>query len=367
MKRLHVVVGMNFGSEAKGQLCGILARVQDIQVVCTAWSPNAGHTYVDAEGNKFISTMLASAMIASPKVRTQLIGPGSVVNIDALLQEVQAAASRVRGKTIIVHPGACIRQDRHLDREKELVRIGSTMKGSAAAVIEKIWRDPAQSPLASGEAHRWIEAFGDLGMSFSVDDDAYDRVLDEAQRVLIEGAQGFSLGYHTGFWPYTTSRDVSTAQLMADCRIPFGAFPKPTVWGVMRTYPIRVANRFDKNGKQVGTSGPCYPDQEELDWDQDLGRAPELTTVTRLPRRIFSFSPKQIEDAIRVCGITNVSLTFADYLCKKPDGGSPLPPEVVGYASMVHEFPARVRFVHWGPSERDIMGLGPDGRLWDIA
>lgn len=371
MKYLHIVCDLQFGSTGKGQVAGVLAKALQIQVVATAWGPNAGHTYVDPNGIKYIHTMLANSLV-HPGVRAQLIGPGTVLDMDKLFEEAVSTGPVLQGKDIIIHPNACVRMPRHLDAEKPLVRIGSTMKGTAAAVVEKLWRDPEHSPLvrdAWGAAawKMWYRRFEGLGILISRDDDVYDNVVDSASRLMIEGAQGFSLGIHTLFWPYTTSRDVSPAQMMADCRIPFNqSLHRPTVWGVARTYPIRVANRF-KDGVMVGHSGPHYWDQVELDWRENLDREPELTTVTKLPRRVFSFSESQVRQAVRICGVTNISITFGDYLAPKPVHGTALPAVLVPYVHLFRKMGATVRYVHFGPGERDIMALDEELMCRDLS
>lgn len=231
------------------------------------------------------------------------------------------------------------------------------MKGSAQAAVRKILRSALgtiNQLLDSG-----VEPFVNNGF-ISVSSLQYDRALDDGERILVEGAQGFGLGIHNDFYPYCTSRDVSTAQLLADCRIPFQDIY--TV-GVARTFPIRVANRFDKDGNMIGTSGPAYPDQKELDWGKDLGREPELTTVTKLPRRVFEFSPIQIGEACRIMRPDCVALTFCDYLLNTDspflveDNRGNLPLPVMHLARLIQQY-APVKFYTFGPKLEDAWQMG---------
>ena len=128
---------------------------------------------------------------------------------------------------------------------------------------------------------------------------------------MLEGAQGFSLGIQSGFYPYVTSRECTPAQMLSDCAVPHN-YLLETI-GVLRTYPIRVANRFDEAGNMVGYSGPGYGDQWELQWST-LRVGPELTTVTKLPRRVFSFSDRQLRYALRACAPDSVFLNFCNYM-----------------------------------------------------
>lgn len=355
MTILNVVVDLQFGSTGKGALAYLLGEFLRPDTVVTAWGPNAGHTCETCHGKRYVHTQLANSMIC-PSVGMQLIGPGSVVNMTMLLTETATAGRELmEGKTIIIHPNACILTPQHAQSEKELVRIGSTMKGTAAALVDKMWRDAKESPLARDMSHydleMWVAGFREVGVTLVINETIYNTRLDLAKSVLIEGAQGFSLGVHTHFWPHTTSRDVSTNQLMADCRIPFKLAQKAVVWGTARTFPIRVANRFNEAGEQIGTSGGHYDDQRELDWQRDLSREPELTTVTKLPRRIFTFSIKQIQAATRVCSPQFVALTFCDYLQGDTKIGTRVNADIADLIYEIRERTgARVRLLTFGPA-----------------
>lgn len=314
------VVDLQFGSTGKGQIAGTLAHHCSADAVATAWGPNAGHTFYGLDGQKHVSRMLACSAVA-PSVKTILLGPGSILDLGTLAMEIEARAELLKGKTLIVHPQATILQQIDSVNEQNLQRIGSTMKGTMEALVRKMRRFTDVTA-----AQKYDQVFGtlggvltDAGMGIAISSILYDSAVDRAQKLIVEGAQGYSLGLHTDFYPYTTSRDVSTHQLFADCRIPWhskNTWPHVHVVGVCRTFPIRVANRFKGEGEdrhQVGTSGGFYPDQQEIDWS-DIGQQPELTTVTKLPRRVFTFSKEQIRDAVRVFGPQSIALTFCDYV-----------------------------------------------------
>lgn len=70
-------------------------------------------------------------------------------------------------------------------------------------------------------------------------------------------------------------------------------------------------------------SGPFYEDQEEITWEELTERSGsetplfECTTLTKLPRRVFTFSAKNLEEAILYNNTghkTFVTVTFADYV-----------------------------------------------------
>lgn len=318
MRAIHIITDMQFGSTGKGLFAGFLAEDMGIDTVITAWGPNAGHTYVDANGRKFVHTMLANGIVGS-RVRNVLIGPGSVINLTDLRAEMEAAKDVIEKNriTIFIHSAAAIVTEEHRLAEKQYgFAIGSTMKGTAEAMIQKLRRRPGE-PNTAGQLLKDDPFWGPMVLS----PEEWDGYLEsDVKNVMIEGAQGYSLSLNHGFYPYTTSRDCTTAQLLVDCAIPFKYIRSamPMVWGVCRTYPIRVANRFDPvTGEQIGTSGPCYRDQKEIDWEQ-IGVEPELTTVTKLVRRVFTLSMLQLSSAAEVNGINGIFLNFANYV--NPDG-----------------------------------------------
>lgn len=356
MKKATVICDMQFGSTGKGLIAGYLAERDRPDVVVTAWSANAGHTYINSEGRKWVHCMLANGIV-SPKLKTVLIGGGSQMSIPVLLKEIHESLDLLQGKSILIHENACIIQERHVEEENgPMTKIGSTKKGCGAAMIEKIRRNPeskivAKDLLESGEGfggfYEMSRHFEELGVCVKVVSNAeYMKVLHAAERVQVEGAQGFSLGLHNGFYPYVTSRECTPAQICSDCNIPLAMVEK--VVGTMRTYPIRVANRYDEEGNQIGWSGPCYSDQKELTWDE-MGVTPEKTTVTKLTRRIFSFSPEQTRQAIQVVMPDEIFLNFANY-CGDEE-------ELVEIIETISREGGNVSYIGWGESAAHIETL----------
>jgi len=308
-----MVIDLQFGSTGKGLLVGWLAERGSHDTIMSAWAPNAGHTYIDQLGRKYVHTMLPNGIIG-PYVRRVMMGPGSILNLDKLQEEINECRDVLDGNriSIFIHPNAAIVTQEDIDIEyKTMVAIGSTKKGVGEAAINKIRRNPDRPCVAYQFKNHPI--FDDECVHLVANSQEWIAIYGMARKVLIEGAQGFGLSIHHGFYPYTTSRDITPSQILADCGVPFKDAPLVKVHGTCRTYPIRVANRFDENGKQVGYSGPCYPDQVEIQWS-DIHREVELTTVTKLPRRLFSFSYQQMYVATAMCSPHVIFLNFVNYV-----------------------------------------------------
>lgn len=304
MRSMKVIVDMQYGSCGKGLIAGKLALEHEPDTILTAWAPNAGHTFIDKDGTKYVHTALPNGIV-SPKLRKILIGPGSVINPDQFFKEFyRYSDTLLRSVHVLIHPNAVVvsEHDREVE-EKGRFTIGSTMKGVGEAMIRKIRREPLRPTIAKDF---------DILKQFVVTHKQYQDAIANSLVAIVEGAQGFSLGINQQFYPYCTSRECTKWQLFLDCGLPGSIGCPVEVIGVCRTYPIRVANRYDALGNMIGTSGPCYDDQEEISWGA-VGVDPELTTVTKLPRRVFTWSNQQIRDAIAASGINTVFLNFCNY------------------------------------------------------
>lgn len=304
-----MVIDLQYGSTGKGLLAGWLAKRENYDAAVCSFATNAGHTYIDLNRGISMMTQQLPTAISAPSVKNVFLGPGALIHPRTLFEELQRYAGMMKGKRLLIHPHAAIVEDYHADLEIEwgMTKMGSTAKGVGAAMIERIRRG-TKNPNTAASRLKQLGGWKDLADAV-VTVEEYDYTLSQCESVIVEGAQGFSLSMYHGQYPYTTSRDVTPWQIAADCALPYSWAPYIQVKGTLRTYPIRVSNRD-------GSSGPCYADQQEIAWE-DIGLAPELTTVTKLPRRIFTFSQQQLSQALRHCGgywNTELFLNFANYV-----------------------------------------------------
>lgn len=299
--KIDLVMDGVWGSAGKGGVAGWISKRTPYDTVVCAYGTQAGHTYNDRSRDLRMMVQQLPVGVSGPTVKTVMLGPGALIHAGTLQREIEQYMRG--GQRLVIHEHAAVVRDDHAEREKSMgmTKIGSTTKGVGAAMVDRIMRDPDSKAVAKvGFKNHPLE-------QFVVDRFEYDRILQESKHLLVEGAQGFGLSLYHGDWPYCTSRDVTPWQIAADCGLPFTWSQYITIWMVMRTFPIRVNNRD-------GSSGPAYPGQKEISWG-DLGREPELTTVTKLPRRIFEFSDEQFKHAMLHCAspMTKTVLTFADY------------------------------------------------------
>lgn len=328
MKKVDILVGLQYGSEGKGLIAGHLAHTGFYDTVVNVNMPNAGHTYINSQG-KWVFKVLPNGAV-SPHIKRVMLGPDSVFSYDRLMEEIALCPPGTFGK-LIIHEGAALLQPEHAIHERHMVdSIGSTGQGSSVAMMEKIARSE----------HGTVGQVRPEGFEDNIVTNAewMEILHDDADRILLEGCQGYSLGLNAGFYPYCTSRDCTPGRLLAGAGIPHTWADK--VIGAARIYPIRVG----------GNSGPCYPDQVELDW-ASIGVAPELTTVTQRVRRLFTFSRLQMIEAVQACQPNKVFLNFCNY---DPEESNNVIRSINSILSASGPDQSRVHYTGWGPKDIDI-------------
>lgn len=302
MKNTDVLVDLQFGSTGKGLLAGYIGVKNGYDAVVSCNMPNAGHTAYSPGGEKFMHKVLPSAIFGK-ELSVIGVGPGAVFDIDRLELEWAAVCKYRPDLMLVIHEAAGILLPEHRAAEQAtLSRISSTMQGSAEAMIAKIRRQEGATAKCRQVAieHR----LGVSGKAVVVTQNDWLAIFSNAESILLEGSQGYSLGLSSGFYPYCTSRDCTPARVISDCSMPVGWLRD--VYGSCRVHPIRVGNTQD------GFSGGWYPDQTELTFKQ-LGVEDELTTVTGRVRRVASFSEMQISEAMAMALPKHIFLNFCNY------------------------------------------------------
>jgi len=286
-RTVTVVVGGQFGSEAKGKVISFLAREFDIAV--RTGSPNAGHTVFDDEGEIYRLQQIPATFLNKDCILC--IGAGALINPEILRKEVEKTMTKGR---LFIDPQAGIIEEKHLAQEGELVKkIGSTGKGCGAALADRIWRKDFK--LAK-------EVLAD---EFAIADVAQiiNKGIDEGKTVMVEGTQGFGLSLYHGIYPFVTSRDTTAANFLAEAGI--SPLTIKDIILVIRTYPIRVA-------------GPSGPLPNETTWQalsKKIGKdVQETTTVTGKIRRVGGFDIDIVKKAIQMNRPTQIALQFLNYL-----------------------------------------------------
>ena len=295
---VSIVIGGQYGSEGKGKVAYYWAKKEKAAAVVRVGGSNSGHTVYDENRKKYVFRMLPTACILDGMV--SILPSGAYIDVPVLLQEINLA--RVPYEGIKIDPNAVIIKEEYKMQETKMKlgeKIGSTMSGTGAAVMERIKRDIV-SPILMAKDVKELQPF-------LVDTKKYMRqLINDGKNIVIEGTQGYGLSnYHSKVYPFATSRDTTAAGFLAET----GMSPLDVNHIVMtiRAFPIRVA----------GASGPL---ENEIDWEtvsRESGSETyfeEMTTVTHKVRRVARFTPEIVREAISVNKPDVIVMNHLDYL-----------------------------------------------------
>jgi len=358
MARLEVVVGAQFGSEAKGHVVQRLterAQQEGTPQLIRVAGPNAGHTGYDRHKNAWALRQVPVAAVTDGPCRLG-IAAGSEIDLPVLLDEIDrlTKAGLMVGKFLWVSGEATMIYDDHKETENmpdfdgsgrplegtDLVgRIGSTGKGIGAARADRLMREGRRLK----DDDQAIATL--MGRGVAISDAQYtpDAV---GHHTIIEGTQGYGLGLHAGFYPQCTSSDCRAQDFIAMAGVAPWRFDEVQVWAVARMFPIRVA----------GNSGPL---RNETTWE-DLGLPEEHTTVTKKVRRVGYPDWELVRQAVRANGgspTVRLAVTMVDQMF--PDTKDLAPHEWLSYEHPIwlylkdveRQTGAKVELITTGPNK----------------
>jgi adenylosuccinate synthase len=356
--KFNIVIGAQAGSESKGKLAAWLTSHHEVKpdAIVMAASPNAGHTLIKND-LKFVSYHLpVSAVVADCPI---LLGPSSIINIETLIQEVKALG--IARSRLHINPRAAVITQKMVEEESsnKLSNIGSTLQGVGVTRKRKMMRGFDGIVELVEDRTNYLHSLGIKVV------DTVQELLEmrkTSQTVLCEMTQGFDLDLEHGIHPkYSTSKMINPAMAMAEAGVPPSWVGD--VYGVFRPYPIRVSNR-------TGSSGP-YFGATELSWKtvaencgypgkvEDLA---EITTTTKLPRRVFSWSDLRFSRFVAVCQPTVLCLQFANYVNWKDfqkTKWSEVSHKTRNFVKEIETtYGVRVRYVGTGPDDKHMIDRG---------
>jgi hypothetical protein len=361
--RLTTILDSSAGSSGKGKLGAFVTKhANNWQFACNTFFPQAGQWVREDDGTSYFYQTLNSCA-HQDNFEKLFLGPGAIIELPALWRELEMTSlpaaklgispvcGILQSKDAAYERGEC-----DLDGSRTIhtgtMEKGSTCHGVGACLVRRRLR--RKDALLARDIPELIPYLCD------VPGEIITR-LRSGQAGILELAQGFQLSYLLPqFYPYCTSRNVTVAAGLDDMMVP-PAYAGPVIVNV-RTYPIRISNfKFlaDEAGsgpagelimpgqhltweqiehcKTTGLkftqhtydSGPGYADQRETTWEQvthDSGSSlpiMEMTSVTKLPRRVFTFSRQNVLDACKHndCGHgIYLSINFANYVDASIEG-----------------------------------------------
>jgi len=334
-----IVVGAQWGDEAKGKMVDLLSEQADV-VARFNGGDNAGHTVVNELGT--FKLRLTPNGIANPQTQC-VIGPGVVVNLATLSQEIQYIASRGIDLTprLWVSPRCHVVMPYHpmieeiYEEAKGSGSTGTTRRGMGPVYADKVSyngirlsdfanRSRLEAKLRAQLAikNAFFQAWGEEKLDFSqvleeklaqyakiekVVREPFGMLqsaLESQASIVLEGAQGAMLDNDWGTYPFCTASTTLAGGSAAGLGIASRWITR--VMGVTKAYTSRVGSGpmpselFDETGETLRQEG------------QEFG------TVTGRPRRCGWFDAELVHFTARLNGFTELALTKLDVLDKLP-------------------------------------------------
>lgn len=330
-----VVIGAQWGDEGKGKATDQLGESVDYVVKFNGGN-NAGHTIVVGEEKFALHLIPAGALTATC---TPVIGPGVVVDLDVLCEEMDELAERgidTSRMKISANAHLIPSYNRTLDKVTERFlgkrKIGTTGRGIGPTYADKMNRigirvqdlfDPsileqkvraaldqknnmfvkvfntraASAEEVTGQLLQYAERIRPMVANTTV---LLNDALDEGKTVVFEGGQATMLDVDHGTYPFVTSSSATAGGACTGS----GVGPKriDRVVGVAKAYITRVGEG----------PFPTELDGEEGDWLREQGG--EYGTTTGRPRRCGWYDAVVARYATQVNSLTDLVLTKLDVL-----------------------------------------------------
>ena len=333
--KVVAVLGGQWGDEGKGKVVDLLADRFDI-VARYHGGHNAGHTVKFGDAH-FALHLLPAGVIRG---RTSIIGPGVVVDLEALLSEIDTvtAAGVNVGDNLILSDRAAVILPYHrlLDAAREGAagdaKIGTTLRGIGPAYesiaarkgvrVAELFRPEilaARVGAIHAETGALLSLLGEkrvppvdevLAMLGAAAARVRPHVADTGRllrdrlkagaTLLAEGAHGAMLDLCSGTYPYVTSSHCTSAAVATGLAIAPGALDASLL--VLKAYTTRVG------------AGP-FPTELNDEMGEFLRkRGNEYGTSTGRPRRTGWFDAVVARTAIELSGAEAVAITKLDCL-----------------------------------------------------
>ena len=335
MKKVDVVLGLQWGDEGKGKAVDVLTPNYTV-VARFQGGPNAGHSLHFGD-KSFVLRTVPSGIFRDGSVN--IIGNGVVVDPVSLTEELRNIAEQgipVKEKLFISKKAHIILPThRMLDAASEAAKgkskIGSTLKGIGPTYMDKTGRNGLRfgDVLAPNFVDRynklkskheemlsqyagfeydvteyektWMEGIEYLkGFRFIDSEHEVNEMIKQDVAILAEGAQGSLLDVDFGTYPFVTSSNTVCAGVCTG----LGVAPTKIgdVYGIFKAYCTRVG------------SGP-FPTELFDEVGEELRRiGHEFGAVTGRPRGCGWLDLVALKYAVMVDGVTQLIMMKSDVM-----------------------------------------------------
>lgn len=285
------VIGLQWGDEGKGKIVDYLSEKFDL-VARYQGGNNAGHTVI-VEDVTYKLNLIPSGVIRG---KVCFLGQGIVLDPDHFLKEYQQICEKISNPNIYLSSNIPLILPYHkqLDKINESIlngedKIGTTAKGIGPAYQDKVGRksiklydlkslDKIKEKLES--IKKFYDPVLNAYQEEAINIDQYLTILDifykevgslivdnsfikknfNQQKILFEGAQGALLDLDHGSYPFVTSSNTISSNIM----IGSGLQVDYQTVGIFKAYATRVGNGpfpselFDQIGDYIAETGVEY-------------------------------------------------------------------------------------------------------------
>ncbi|MBI5228164.1 adenylosuccinate synthase [Candidatus Micrarchaeota archaeon] len=327
-----VIIGMQWGDEAKGKIVDLLAKDYDY-IVRFNGGDNAGHT-IKADGKKFGLHLIPSGVFFPEKFK--VIGNGVVVNPETLLREIdEVEKAGYSMKNLIISDSAHIILPWH--KELDGIEDGKNALGTTKRGIGPVYMDKASRLYAirigdlfyekelkvkleniAKVKEGMIKLFGksvqfntskilDSLIEFRTKIGSHIKntalllsIAAKSKNILLEGAQATFLDVDHGTYPFVTSSNTTVGAACVGSGIP----PKKIsrVIGIVKAYTTRVG------------TGPFPTELLDSTGEQLRKAGAEFGTTTGRPRRCGWLDLVMLKTSVAINGTDDIVITKIDVL-----------------------------------------------------
>ncbi len=323
------VIGLQWGDEGKGKIVDYLSEEFDL-VVRYQGGNNAGHTVI-VDGTTYKLNLIPSGIIRG---KVCYLGQGVVLDPNHFYNEYDQITKKIESPKIFLSSNISLILEYHkqLDKINELIlkkekKIGTTSKGIGPAYQDKVGRksiklydlkskniikekletikkfyDPIlesfdESKINIDKTIQDLLSFYDLVKELIVDNSFIKKEFKN-KKILFEGAQGALLDLDHGSYPFVTSSNTVSSNIVIGSAM---QVDYKTV-GIFKAYATRVGN------------GPFPSELFDNVGDYIAERGFEIGTVTKRKRRCGWLDLVSLKYSCEINRVNELCITKADVL-----------------------------------------------------
>ena len=323
------VIGLQWGDEGKGKIVDYLSEDFDL-VVRYQGGNNAGHTVI-VDDTTYKLNLIPSGVIRG---KICFLGQGVVLDPNHFSNEYDQIKKKINNPEIYLSSNISLILDYHkqLDKINESIlnaekKIGTTSKGIGPAYQDKVGRksiklyDLKSKKIIEEKMHSIkkfydpiLESFNESKINIeqtiqdllSFYDVVNDLIVDNSQikkefknkKILFEGAQGALLDLDHGSYPFVTSSNTVSSNIVIGSAL---QVDYQTV-GIFKAYATRVGN------------GPFPSELFDDIGDYIAEKGAEIGTVTKRKRRCGWLDLVSLKYSCEINRVNELCMTKADVL-----------------------------------------------------